>query len=42
MSKFDSPFLAVSVDDWICSNSLAFAIFDGFPVLAVIKEEGRV
>jgi len=29
---FDSPFLAVPVRDWLCSNDLAFAIFDGFPV----------
>jgi superfamily II DNA or RNA helicase/diadenosine tetraphosphate (Ap4A) HIT family hydrolase/HKD family nuclease/SOS-response transcriptional repressor LexA len=32
MSQFNSPFLAVPVDDWVCSNSLAFAIYDGFPV----------
>ncbi|MDP4781084.1 MAG: DEAD/DEAH box helicase family protein, partial [Akkermansiaceae bacterium] len=32
MSQFESPFLAVPVDDWLCSNELAFAIFDGFPV----------
>jgi diadenosine tetraphosphate (Ap4A) HIT family hydrolase len=29
---FDSPFLEVPVRDWLCSNDLAFAIFDGFPV----------
>jgi superfamily II DNA or RNA helicase/diadenosine tetraphosphate (Ap4A) HIT family hydrolase/HKD family nuclease len=28
----DSPFLRVSSDDWIASNSEAFAIFDLFPV----------
>lgn len=27
-----SPFLQVSSKDWIASNELAFAIFDGFPV----------
>ncbi len=27
-----SPFLAISPCDWITSNALAFAIFDGFPV----------
>ncbi len=27
-----SPFLCVSPEDWIASNELAFAIFDGFPV----------
>jgi len=27
-----SPFLSISPDDWIASNSAAFAIFDGFPV----------
>ena len=32
MISFDSPFLAVPADDWLCSNDLAFAIFDGFPV----------
>ena len=32
VSQFGSPFLAVPVSDWICSNDLAFAIFDGFPV----------
>jgi superfamily II DNA or RNA helicase/diadenosine tetraphosphate (Ap4A) HIT family hydrolase/HKD family nuclease/SOS-response transcriptional repressor LexA len=32
MSQFESPFLAVPVSDWLCSNDLAFAIFDGFPV----------
>ena len=32
MSQSESPFLAVPVSDWICSNELAFAIFDGFPV----------
>ena len=32
MSPFDSPFLAVPVDDRLCSNDLAFAIFDGYPV----------
>jgi superfamily II DNA or RNA helicase/diadenosine tetraphosphate (Ap4A) HIT family hydrolase/HKD family nuclease/SOS-response transcriptional repressor LexA len=32
MSKFESPFLARPSSDWLCSNDLAFAIFDGFPV----------
>jgi superfamily II DNA or RNA helicase/diadenosine tetraphosphate (Ap4A) HIT family hydrolase/HKD family nuclease len=32
MPPFDSPFLAAPADDWLCSNDLAFAIFDGFPV----------
>ncbi|RYD17562.1 MAG: HIT domain-containing protein, partial [Verrucomicrobiaceae bacterium] len=32
MSQFESPFLAVPAGDWLCSNDLAFAIFDGFPV----------
>ena len=32
MSCPPSPFLAVPVGDWLCSNDLAFAIFDGFPV----------
>ena len=32
MSQFESPFLAVPADDWLCSHELAFAIFDGFPV----------
>jgi superfamily II DNA or RNA helicase/diadenosine tetraphosphate (Ap4A) HIT family hydrolase/HKD family nuclease len=32
MSKFESPFLVVPACDWLCSNDLAFAIFDGFPV----------
>jgi superfamily II DNA or RNA helicase/diadenosine tetraphosphate (Ap4A) HIT family hydrolase/HKD family nuclease/phage repressor protein C with HTH and peptisase S24 domain len=32
MSQFESPFLAVTAGDWLCSNDLAFAIFDGFPV----------
>ncbi len=32
MSQFESPFLAVPASDWLCSNDLAFAIFDGFPV----------
>jgi superfamily II DNA or RNA helicase/diadenosine tetraphosphate (Ap4A) HIT family hydrolase len=32
MSQFNSPFLAVQASDWLCSNDLAFAIFDRFPV----------
>jgi superfamily II DNA or RNA helicase/diadenosine tetraphosphate (Ap4A) HIT family hydrolase len=32
MSQFESPFLAVPMSDWLCSNDLCFAIFDGFPV----------
>jgi superfamily II DNA or RNA helicase/diadenosine tetraphosphate (Ap4A) HIT family hydrolase/HKD family nuclease/SOS-response transcriptional repressor LexA len=32
MSKFDSPFLLLPPSAWLCSNDLAFAIFDSFPV----------
>jgi superfamily II DNA or RNA helicase/diadenosine tetraphosphate (Ap4A) HIT family hydrolase/SOS-response transcriptional repressor LexA len=32
MRLSESPFLAIPVGDWLCSNNLAFAIFDGFPV----------
>jgi diadenosine tetraphosphate (Ap4A) HIT family hydrolase len=32
MPSFDSPFLAAPVSEWLCSNDLAFAVFDGFPV----------
>lgn len=32
MNHLESPFLAVPACDWICSDDLAFAIFDGFPV----------
>ncbi|MBP6782166.1 MAG: DEAD/DEAH box helicase family protein [Verrucomicrobiales bacterium] len=32
MTDYESPFHAVSADHWLCSNALAFAIFDGFPV----------
>lgn len=32
MSSPESPFLAVPEDQWLCSNDLAFAIFDGFPI----------
>lgn len=32
MRQVKSPFLTVSAGDWLCSNELAFAIFDGFPV----------
>lgn len=32
MIQFESPFLALPVSDWLCSNELAFAIFDQFPV----------
>jgi superfamily II DNA or RNA helicase/diadenosine tetraphosphate (Ap4A) HIT family hydrolase/HKD family nuclease len=32
MSQLESPFLAIPAGDWLCSNDLAFAIFDGFPV----------
>lgn len=32
MSSFESPFLAIPASNWLCSNDLAFAIFDGFPV----------
>lgn len=27
-----SPFLNIAPNDWIASNELAFAVFDGFPV----------
>jgi hypothetical protein len=29
---FRSPFLEAPKSAWLCSNELAFAIFDGFPV----------
>jgi superfamily II DNA or RNA helicase/diadenosine tetraphosphate (Ap4A) HIT family hydrolase/HKD family nuclease/phage repressor protein C with HTH and peptisase S24 domain len=32
MNPTESPFLAISAGNWLCSNDLAFAIFDGFPV----------
>ena len=32
MNPTESPFLAVPASSWLCSNALAFAIFDGFPV----------
>ncbi len=32
MPSFESPFLAMPVSDWLCSNDLAFTIFDQFPV----------
>lgn len=32
MTNDESPFLAAPAEDWLCSNALAFAIFDGFPV----------
>lgn len=32
MPSFDSPFLKRPESEWLCSTSLAFAIFDGFPV----------
>jgi superfamily II DNA or RNA helicase/diadenosine tetraphosphate (Ap4A) HIT family hydrolase/SOS-response transcriptional repressor LexA len=32
VGSFDSPFLKRPEGEWLCSNSLAFAIFDGFPV----------
>lgn len=32
MPSFDSPFLAVPANEWLCSNDLTFAIFDQFPV----------
>jgi diadenosine tetraphosphate (Ap4A) HIT family hydrolase len=28
----DSPFLKVPENAWLCSNNLAFAVFDNFPV----------
>lgn len=28
----DSPFLKIPPEDWLLSNALAFAVFDGFPV----------
>lgn len=41
-----SPFLSIPESDWIASNDLAFAIWDGFPVspghaLVVTKREVR-
>jgi len=32
MSQYESPFLAVPASEWLCSNDLAFSVFDGFPV----------
>ena len=32
MTGYESPFHAVPEENWLCSNALAFAIFDGFPV----------
>lgn len=32
MDAMESPFLHVPEREWLCSNSLAFAIRDGFPV----------
>ncbi len=32
MNEPPSPFLELPESDWLCSNSLAFAIYDGFPV----------
>ena len=32
MSSSESPFLNVAESQWLCSNALAFAISDGFPV----------
>ena len=32
MIQYESPFLAIPAGDWLCSNDLTFAIFDGFPV----------
>jgi superfamily II DNA or RNA helicase/diadenosine tetraphosphate (Ap4A) HIT family hydrolase/HKD family nuclease/SOS-response transcriptional repressor LexA len=32
MTDFESPFHVVPTENWLCSNDLAFAIFDGFPV----------
>lgn len=32
MANFESPFLKVPEDAWLCSNELAFAVFDNFPV----------
>lgn len=32
MSHFESPFLAVSAGDWLCSNDSTFVICDGFSV----------
>jgi diadenosine tetraphosphate (Ap4A) HIT family hydrolase len=28
----DSPFLKIPPENWLLSNALAFAVFDGFPV----------
>lgn len=32
MTDFESPFLKAPQTAWLCSNELAFAIFDNFPV----------
>ena len=32
MKEFHSPFLSLPSSQWIASNELAFAVFDGFPV----------
>ncbi|MEX0687149.1 MAG: HIT domain-containing protein [Pirellulales bacterium] len=31
-SPFPSPFLAIPKAEWLCANSLCFAIYDRFPV----------
>jgi len=32
VTDFESPFLKVPENAWLCSNELAFAVFDNFPV----------
>jgi len=32
VADFESPFLKLPESAWLCSNELAFAVFDGFPV----------
>jgi len=34
VADFESPFLRLPESAWLCSNELAFAVFDGFPVSA--------
>jgi superfamily II DNA or RNA helicase/diadenosine tetraphosphate (Ap4A) HIT family hydrolase/HKD family nuclease/SOS-response transcriptional repressor LexA len=32
VTEFESPFLKLPESAWLCSNDLAFAVFDGYPV----------
>jgi hypothetical protein len=32
MNSTESPFFAIPQEAWLCSNALAFAIYDAFPV----------